>query len=99
MTSAAWQAGELSEGQVEAMVAVIKPEMVALFAQHQAELVPSLVGLSVADTSRAMGHWAAHAAALGDGPSPQSPSGACTCPRCWTAPGCWMGPWTLSPVR
>jgi hypothetical protein len=51
VTSAAWQAGELSGGQVEAIVAVIKPEMVALFAQHEAELVPSLVGLSVADTA------------------------------------------------
>ena len=70
VTAAAWQRGELSGGQVEAMVAVIKPEMVALFAEHEAELVPSLVGLSVADTSRAMGHWAAHAAALGDGPEP-----------------------------
>ncbi len=55
VTAAAWQRGELSGGQVEAMVAVIKPEMVALFAEHEAELVPSLVGLSVADTSRAMG--------------------------------------------
>jgi hypothetical protein len=70
VTAAAWQAGELSGGQVEAMVAVIKPEMLALFAEHEAELVPSLVGLSVTDTSRAMGHWAAHAAALADGPEP-----------------------------
>ncbi len=37
-----------------------------LFAEHEAELVPSLVGLSVSDTSRAMGHWAAHAGALAD---------------------------------
>jgi len=70
VTAAAWQSGELSGGQVEAIVAVLKPELVALFAEHEAELVPSLVGLSVADTSRAMGHWAAHAAALADGPEP-----------------------------
>jgi hypothetical protein len=70
VTVAAWQAGELSGGQVDAMVAVVKPEMVALFAEQEPELVPSLVGLSVNDTSRAMGHWAAHAAALADEPEP-----------------------------
>jgi len=75
VTAAAWQGGELSGGQVEAMMAVIKPEMVGLFATHEAELVPSLVGLSVTDTSRAMGHWAAHAAALADGPEPESKRG------------------------
>jgi hypothetical protein len=37
------------------MVAVVKPEMVALFADQEADLVPSLVGLSVTDTSRALG--------------------------------------------
>ncbi len=64
VTAAAWQAGELSGGQVDAMVAVLKPEVLELFAEQEPELVPSLVGLSVVDTSRAMGHWAAHAAAL-----------------------------------
>ncbi len=72
VTAAAWQAGELSGGQVDAMVAVLKPEMLELFAEQEAELVPSLAGLSVADTSRAMGHWAAHAAALADEPVPES---------------------------
>jgi hypothetical protein len=76
VTAAAWQAGELSGGQVEAMVAILKPEMLALFAEHEAELVPSLVGLSVTDTSRAMSHWAAHAAALTDEPeAPESKRG------------------------
>ena len=70
VTAAAWQAGELSGGQVEAMVAVIKPEMVALFAEHEADLISSLAGLSVADTSRAMDHWAAHAAAIADEAEP-----------------------------
>jgi hypothetical protein len=70
VTARAWEAGELSGGQVDAMVAVLKPEMLELFAQHEESLVLSLVGLSVSDTSRAMGHWAAHAAALADEPEP-----------------------------
>jgi hypothetical protein len=99
VTAAAWQRGELSGGQVEAMMAVLKPEMLGLFAEHEAELVPSLVGLSVADTSRAMGHWAAHAAALGEGPEPAESKRGLHLSQ--MLDGTWVldGTWTLSPVR
>jgi len=94
VTAAAWQAGELSGGQVDAMVAVLKPETLGLFAEHEAELVPTLVGLSVADTSRAMGHWAAHAAALEDEPEPEDRRGLHLSP---TLDGTWVMNGTLDP--
>jgi hypothetical protein len=73
VTARAWGTGEITVGQVDAMVANVKPEHLELFAEHEAELVPSLVGLSVTDTARAMAHWAAHAAALDDSPEPPEP--------------------------
>jgi hypothetical protein len=47
----AWERGELSAGQVDAVVANVK-QRVALFAEHEAAVVPTLVGLSVDDTVR-----------------------------------------------
>lgn len=72
-TAAAWHAGELSGGQVDAVVAGVKANMVDLFAEHEAGLVPSLVGLSVSDTARAVAHWSAHASALHHEPEAAEP--------------------------
>lgn len=75
-TAAAWQAGELSGGQVEAVLAALDDGTVGLFAEQEAAVLPSLVGLSVADTARAMNHWQAHASALADEPESAEPERA-----------------------
>ena len=62
----AWAAGELSGGQVQAIVDHVPDKHVALFAEHEEAVVPSLVGLDVNATSRAMAEWKARADALAD---------------------------------
>src|SRR5437899_8294871 len=42
VTSSAWEDGTLSEGQVKAILANVKRKTVALFAEHEAELIPVL---------------------------------------------------------
>jgi len=74
VTSAAWRDGRLSEGQVEAIVANLSSETAGVFADHEAELVEVLAPLSVTDTARAMGAWAARANAEGDPPPPPTRS-------------------------
>ena len=51
--------GSLSGGQLEAIVARLDDELVELFAEQEAELVPYLIPLTVAGVSRAMGAWLA----------------------------------------
>ncbi|HEV2069733.1 MAG TPA: DUF222 domain-containing protein [Acidimicrobiales bacterium] len=46
------------------------PRLVELFAEHEAEVVPALVELSVPDTAVAMAHWARCAEAIDEGPEP-----------------------------
>ena len=70
VVAAAWERGELSGGQVEAIVRNVPSHLADQFADHEADIVPTLVGLSVPDTTRAMNHWAAHAEALIDQPEP-----------------------------
>ncbi len=94
VTASAWQAGELSAGQVDAVVANVKPEHLERFAEHEAELVPTLVGLSVTVTARAMAHWAAHAAALADEPEPEAERGLHLSP---ILDGTWVLNGTLGP--
>jgi len=67
----AWSDGTLSSGQVEAIVANLRPNTIDLFASHEAELVPVLAALSVTDTAKAMREWAARADA--EGPEPAEP--------------------------
>jgi hypothetical protein len=69
VTAAAWAGGRLCEGQVEAVVANVSPELVELFATHEAEVVPVLEGLSVDGTARALELWRARAAAGGSEPA------------------------------
>ena len=68
VTAAAWRAGELSGGQVEAIAAAVDDTTIDVFAAHEAELVPTLAGLSTVDTVRAMAVWKAHATADGTEP-------------------------------
>ncbi len=49
----AWVAGEVTGGQV-AVVANVSDDTAGLFAQHEAELVHTLVPLAVADTATVM---------------------------------------------
>jgi hypothetical protein len=73
-TSAAYHEGRLSGGQVQAVMANLNDRTVGLFAEHEAELVPSLAELSVRETANAMQLWARRAEALlGDGPDPGEP--------------------------
>jgi hypothetical protein len=68
--TAAWQRGEVSGGQVQAVVRNVPDRHLELFADHETEVVPALVGLSVTDTARAMNEWSARADALHEQPEP-----------------------------
>jgi hypothetical protein len=65
---ASWHVGELSTGQVDAVVAHVSHRTQPLFSEHEAALVPALVGLSVRDTEVAVRRWAAYADALVEAP-------------------------------
>jgi len=74
VASAAYRDGVLSGGQVQAIVANLKDRTIGLFADHEAELVPELVKLSVHETGTAMQDWARRAeAVLGDDPDTPTP--------------------------
>ena len=68
VTREAWEAGELSTGQVRAIAANVEERRVPLFAEQEAELVPDLVPLSVAQTSATMAYWRETADAIYDRP-------------------------------
>jgi hypothetical protein len=57
VTAGAWRAGTLSSGQVEAIAAHLDPDTLDLFAHHETDMVPTLVGLPVPDVAAAMGAW------------------------------------------
>jgi hypothetical protein len=57
VTAAAWRDGLLSSGQIDAIATNLDPDTVALFAHHEAGLVPRLVDLSVRDVAAAMAAW------------------------------------------
>jgi hypothetical protein len=63
VTARAYRDGVLSSGQVEAICANLDRETVELFAQHEAELVPTLAGLSADEVATAMRRWREHATA------------------------------------
>jgi Domain of unknown function (DUF222)/HNH endonuclease len=74
VTAAAYQNGDLSGGQVQAIVANLKDRTIDLFARHEAQLVPELARLTVRDTAVAMQDWAHRADAMvGDDPEPVMP--------------------------
>ena len=76
VTARAWASGELSAGQVDALLAGVKAKHRQRFAEHEAEVVPALVGLSVNDTARALAHWSTHAEGLEDEVEPTEPERA-----------------------
>jgi hypothetical protein len=74
VTAAAYRDGVLSSGHIQAIVANLKDRTAGLFADHEAQLVPELAALSVADTAVAMQDWARRAeAVVGDDPEPVLP--------------------------
>ncbi|HEX2039301.1 MAG TPA: DUF222 domain-containing protein [Acidimicrobiales bacterium] len=66
VTAEAWRSGHLTGGQVQAIVANVDDRTAPLFAEGEAEMVPTLVPLSVLDTTRTMRLWRARAEALLD---------------------------------
>jgi hypothetical protein len=72
VTTAAWRDGRLSSGQVEAIAVNLDPDTVGLFADHETELVPTLVELSVRDVATAMAAWRQCATSDRD-PKPEPP--------------------------
>lgn len=68
-----WFAGEVSTAQFETVVGVVGRHHVELYAAHDAEVSPLLVGLTVAETRTAIRHWVARADALVDAAAPSSP--------------------------
>jgi hypothetical protein len=68
--------GSLSAGQVAVITKTVKPHLVETFTAHEAAVVPTLVGMNVADTATAMQHWATHADALIDTPEPPETIGS-----------------------
>ncbi|HEY8526229.1 MAG TPA: DUF222 domain-containing protein [Acidimicrobiales bacterium] len=67
LTRRAWLDGVLSAGQVRAIAAAITDTTAPLYAQHEVDLVPALVGLDVRDTTTLMRTWVARPSVLPDG--------------------------------
>ncbi len=59
VTAAAALDGSLSAGAVRAIVANVSDKTAELFAEHEAELIPTLVPLGAGDVAAAMRTWAA----------------------------------------
>src|SRR5262245_31412049 len=70
VTAGAWRDGTLSTGQVDAIAANLDADTVALFADHETAMVPTLVDLSVRDVTTAMAAWRECATANRD-PKPE----------------------------
>jgi len=69
-TTAAWLAGDLSDGQVEIIVANVTDRRTGLWVDHEGDLIPTLIGLDVVQTARAMQEWALRADAVLDEDGP-----------------------------
>jgi len=95
VVAAAWEAGELSGGQVQAIVHNVPDRLVSRFAEHEAEIVPMLKVLSVPHTVTAMKHWAAQADALADHPEPPARDSAFHLSQ--TLDGVWVADGTFDP--
>ena len=75
-TTAAWLSGSLSDGQIEILVANVTDRRAALWAQHEADLVPGLAALDLESTKVALRTWAARADAILDEDEPPAPPAA-----------------------
>jgi hypothetical protein len=65
--------GVLSAGQTDAIVDRVDDATLPVFADTEAGVVPTLVGLSVRDTERACARWKERAQAVVDGSAPLEP--------------------------
>jgi hypothetical protein len=74
VTRAAWHAGTLTRGQVDAIVANVPVDLVDAFADSEGGLVPRLQGATVQETVGIIRYWAAHADTDGAEPEPPAPS-------------------------
>ena len=72
-SATAWLAGEVSGGQVAAVVANVSDATAELFAAQETGLVPALADLPVGDTATVMQAWAAAAADTLEPPEPGEP--------------------------
>ncbi len=64
VTAAAYTRGQLSGGQIDAILSHLSPNTLALFAEHEAELIPTLIELPVRHVEQVMARWQRHADAL-----------------------------------
>lgn len=71
VTSAAYETGDLTGAQIDAVFANVRAAHRELFAEHEAELVPVLVGLSARETADAMQAWRRYADAVLDERQPR----------------------------
>ena len=71
VTAAAWSDGTLSQGQVDAITANVNDDTAALWAEHEASMVPVLAPLSVTDVAATMRAWATRAEATLDEAEPR----------------------------
>ncbi|HEX7169038.1 MAG TPA: DUF222 domain-containing protein [Acidimicrobiales bacterium] len=62
-TAAAWADGELSTGQVDAVLASVTTKTIDRLADHEHDLLPTLASLPARDVARVMRVWHAHAEA------------------------------------
>ena len=72
VTRHSWRAGVLSSGQVEAIAANLDAETAELFADHESDMVPTLVDLPARDVAVVMQRWREQATADRD-PKPEPP--------------------------
>ena len=68
VTREAWMSGDLSGGQVATVLASVRPEHREVFAEQEADVIPTLAALDVRDTGRVIAHWTSHAEALVEQP-------------------------------
>jgi hypothetical protein len=66
----AWIAGDLTDGQIEVIVANVTERRAGLWSEHEGEIVPLLRPLDLQATATAMQSWAAKADAILEIPEP-----------------------------
>jgi hypothetical protein len=72
VTQAAWLSGDLNGAQIAVIDANVNTDHVAMFAEHETELIPTLVKLSERDTTTAMRQWRTLAESIEDKPPKQA---------------------------
>jgi hypothetical protein len=72
-TARAWRGGDLTSGHARVIVANVDDDTIDQLQEHEADLVPTLVPLSVTDAASVMRLWKAHADALAKPAPPMEP--------------------------